>query len=135
MTNLNLVQTFNNLYMYYISFILYIYIAEYHNHNVDLMLKYRFWFWSDRNKFIYFETRIANTIDNLSNVSPWVFTYLIVMVNVSFFQVRSFAIAQTGKTIRVLKTTIFSLFELHSTNMNVSRMNNLRQKRLFVPKR
>ena len=83
-------------------------MVEYHNHNVNLMLKCRlFLFLSDRNKFIYCETRIANTIDNISNVSPWVFTYLIVMINVSFFQVRSLAIAQTGKIIRVLKTTIF----------------------------
>ena len=80
---------------------------RYHNHNVDLMLKYRFWFGSDPNKFIYWETRFANTIDNISNVSPWVFTYLIVMINVSGFQLRSLAIAQTGKIIRVLKTTIF----------------------------
>ena len=64
-------------------------MVEYHNHTVNLMLKYRlFLFLSDRNKFIYCETRIANTIDNISNVSPWVFTYLIVMINVSFFSTK-----------------------------------------------
>ena len=57
-------------------------------------------------------------MDDISYVSPWLFTYLILLINVSvFFHLRSLAIAQTGKIIQVLKLRS-SLFELHSTNMN-----------------